>query len=269
MFGKDRIVNNYNIIKNHHEIYLEPKGVMLPKLFKEDGNYCQNGLVCSLLIDGYPNQKAWFTGYLAEVVHNILGTHSDVQDGRHLGNEVGLDIRKNNDQIPKGIECFGNDRGGNDCYKTPLTIRKGFYYFASLDKTYHGWKGPQIQVNDFDTLKKASGYKCQTCGIREGEKHPKYGNLVALQAGHKNRTLPLAPDNTLVQCEHCNVALKNFNFDNRGIPNSLGTHIPFINSDESVRIQCVIWELSQYNTDLSKALSVLKRKIESRWEGCK
>ena len=77
----------------------------------------------------------------------------------------------------------------------------------------------RLNAGTFDELKASFGYRCATCGAREGEPDPRYGeDLVELQQGHQD------PDkssddakNIIPQCQFCNRAYRrDFVFDDRG-----------------------------------------------------
>ena len=86
-------------------------------------------------------------------------------------------------------------------------IPKGSYKLITLEKPYLGYCEGRHEgyKGDFEEIKKQYGYRCATCGAKEGEEHYfRKGTKVQLQEGHMNPCKPLAEGNIIPQCQICN-----------------------------------------------------------------
>ena len=70
----------------------------------------------------------------------------------------------------------------------------------------------------WEDLKRAYGYRCATCGSKEGEPNFNWPEtLTKLQKGHMNPNKPLIEGNIIPQCEKCNRADRNYwEYDAKG-----------------------------------------------------
>ena len=75
-----------------------------------------------------------------------------------------------------------------------------------------------LSAKNFDELKEVFGNQCATCGAKEGETNPRYGDdIVELQRGHKDPDKPMTLDNIIPQCQFCNRAYRrDYVFDDKG-----------------------------------------------------
>jgi len=196
----------YNeVIKPLWERHLQDKGVRLPKLRKPDGKFTKDALVLVYLARGYPKTR-WVTKTeLTEFIRKFYPETPDVQAGRHLGMQSGFYIvstRRGNAVIPEELKG------------------KGAYKLLSLKEPHPSWRPKRQQAGklDFEELKRKYGYRCVTCGSKEGEENWRYrGVITKLQKGHMNPHKPPTSDNVIPQCEQCNRADRGkWVYDKRG-----------------------------------------------------
>lgn len=202
----EEIETIYNeVIKPRWEQHLKDKGVNLPRLRKPNGRFTKDALVLVYLAYGYPKTR-WVTkAELTEFVRQFYPETPDVQAGRHLGMQSGFYIvstKRGNATVPEGLKG------------------KGAYKLVSLEQPHPSWS-PKRQITaevDFEELKRRYGYRCATCGSKEGKENWRYqGVITKLQMGHMNPHKPLTPDNIIPQCEQCNRADRgNWVYDERG-----------------------------------------------------
>jgi hypothetical protein len=136
---------------------------------------------------------------LTGIVRAFYPETNDVQQARHLGKQKGF-------WIESGTRGEGN-------------LRPNDYMLVSLEEPYPGWSGLRTSFQgDFDQLKKLYGYRCATCGSKEGE--PQFHNpgiLTQLQAGHMDPNIRELEGNAIPQCGECNRAYRDwFIFDVNG-----------------------------------------------------
>ncbi len=77
----------------------------------------------------------------------------------------------------------------------------------------------RLGADNFDAIKQAFGGRCATCGAREEQPDPRYGNdTVQLQQGHRDpHQAGDNPENIIPQRQFCNRAYKSgFVFDDKG-----------------------------------------------------
>ncbi len=94
-----------------------------------------------------------------------------------------------------------------------------------------------LLAGGFADIKKAFGYKCATCGAREGEPDPRYSSsAVQLQQGHRDPAKPLDSKNTIPQCQFCNRAYKDdFTFDQKGRVRAVASVAPVRRASKDVQ----------------------------------
>ena len=94
-----------------------------------------------------------------------------------------------------------------------------------------------INATDFEDIKELHGFKCATCGAREGEPDPRYGDgKIQLEEGHKDPEKALDLANTIPQCENCNRTYKDdFTFDENGRVRAVASERPVMRASDSVK----------------------------------
>ncbi|MCK4745027.1 hypothetical protein KAS41_03110 [Candidatus Parcubacteria bacterium] len=218
---KKEIKKQYDLIKNYHKKYLKKFGVVLPKLYDVDKNFTKNALVLVYLSVGYPNTKIISKTELTEFIRLFDNKVNDVQQARHLGAQSGWWIVA----------------GGRD--NIVLAIKKGFYQLYTLEQPYPSFKKGH-RINDtcnWKELKERYGYRCATCGSREGEPHFHWsGTKTKLQKSHKDPSKPLVAGNIIPQCQKCNRADRNrWVYDDKGRVIKLANPSFVKNFDKEVR----------------------------------
>ena len=101
----------------------------------------------------------------------------------------------------------------------------------------------RIGASSFDELKRAFGSRCATCGARESQPDPRYGDdLVKLQQGHQDPDKPIENENVIPQCQFCNRAYKNdFTFDDKGRVRAVASVAPVRRASAKVRQRIKDW----------------------------
>ena len=123
------------------------------------------------------------------------------QQVRHLASQFGWYILNKSEKIPD----------------IDVTVPSGYHYLVSLESpnpkiiaTTIKRKG-RLAAKTFDELKLVYDNKCATCGIDEGKKDYRNGNVVVkLQQGHMNPSQALTLANTIPQCQYCNQTYKDY-----------------------------------------------------------
>lgn len=184
---KEEIIKSYDEIKEYHNKYLKDYGVKLSALYNKDGTFIKNALVLIKLYQGYPNTKIITKIELTQFVREFYPDSPDVQQAKQLGMQYGWYI-------------LSGKRGDSG-------IPKGSYQLITLEKPFPGYckKRREGYKGDFETIKKQYGYRCATCGAKEGDEHYfRKGTIVKLQKGHMNPSKPLVEGNIIPQCQICN-----------------------------------------------------------------
>lgn len=177
----------YKKITEYHKKCLEKYGVKLPSLFNAKGMYLKDALVLIKLFEGYPNTKIISKEELTIFVRKFYPDVVDVQQARHLS-------------MQKGWYIESGTRGDS-------LIPKGSYKLITLEKPYPAFCGERREgfKGNFESIKKDYGYRCATCGSKEGDEHLfRKGVKVKLQEGHMNPSKPLVEGNIIPQCQICN-----------------------------------------------------------------
>lgn len=157
---------------------------------------------------------------ISEVVRRDMKNVATDQQVRHLKRD-GWDIGNK-----PGIHC--------------LNPYKPSAEFATMDRQ----RRMRLEASNFEDLKKAFGYRCASCGAKEGKTNPRYGNdIVQLQQGHKD---PAGSgnkmDNIIPQCQFCNRAYRDdFTFDEKGRVRAVANHQPVSRARESVQRKILEW----------------------------
>jgi len=218
---REKIERQYGLIKEYHEKYLKKFGVKIPALKDASGNYTKNALVLVYLSFGYPKTKEITKTELTQFVRGFYPETNDVQQARHLGAQDGWWIVA----------------GGRD--NIVVKVRRGNYILYTLEKPYPSFKKGHrtTQTDDWDKIKKGYGFRCATCGSREGEPHFHWtGTKTILQKSHKDPNKPLIAGNIIPQCQKCNRADRNrWVYDDKGRVIKLADPNFVKNFDKNVR----------------------------------
>lgn len=216
----DDIKKTYKSIKGFHENHLKKYGVKLPKLTDSNRKYTKEALILVYLAQGYPDTKKVSKEELTQFIRQYYPKVNDVQQARHLGAQKGWYI----------------DAGGRS--NGDVTLSRGDYQLISLKQPYPGFHGHRVsKTENWEELKRQYGYRCATCGSKEGEPNFHWPNTVTkLQKSHINPNEPLAPGNIIPQCEKCNRAYRNdWIYDKKGRVIKLANPNVIKRSDEKVR----------------------------------
>jgi len=173
-----------------------------------------------LLGAGLPKHKKISKGELTQFIRLYDPSVNDVQQARHLAAQKGWFIAA----------------GGRD--NRDVVLARGEYQLVSLKKPYPAFHGHRVEeTEDWEELKRRYGYRCATCGSREGEPNIHWPNTTTkLQKSHKDPTKPLVPQNTLPQCQKCNRADRNnWVYDERGRVIKLANPTVIKRSDKEIR----------------------------------
>lgn len=215
----EEIIDNYNMIITHYEDNLKKHGVKLPKL-KIRGNFTKDALILVYLFQGYPHTKKVSKDELTEFIRSYYPRTNDVQQARHLGAQKGWFIAA----------------GGRD--NKDVDLERGEYQLITLEKPYPSFHGHRIeQTDDWENIKMQYGYRCATCGSKEGKSNIHWPNTITrLQMAHIDPTKPLVSGNIIPQCEKCNRADRNnWVYDERGRVIKLSNPIVIKRSNREVR----------------------------------
>ncbi len=225
-----RIKEQYNLIKEYHEKYLKKYGVKMPKLYDRNGNFTMNALVLVYLSFGYPKTKIISKTELTNFIRKFYSDVNDVQQARHLGAQDGWWIVA----------------GGRD--NIVLKVKRGDYQLYTLEQPYPQFKKERriIDVGDWEKLKEQYGYRCATCGSREGEPNFHWpGTKTILQKAHKDPNKPLVAGNIIPQCQKCNRADRNrWVYDEKGrvIKLADGSFVRNFDKDVRIKIYRILYE---------------------------
>ncbi len=218
---KREIKKQYNLIKDYHKKYLNKYGVTLPKLYDAKKEFTKNALVLVYLSLGYPKTKIVSKTELTEFIRFFDSKVNDVQQARHLGAQDGWWIVA----------------GGRD--NIVVDIKRGSYQLYTLEQPYPSFKKGHRKndTSDWKELKIQYGYRCATCGSREGEPHFHWtGTKTKLQKSHKDPNKPLIAGNIIPQCQKCNRADRNrWVYDDKGRVIKLADPSFVRNFDKEVR----------------------------------
>jgi hypothetical protein len=190
----------YQMICSYYNKYLKKHGVKLPELVTKEG-YTKDALVLLYLAQDYPATKKVTKHELTLFIRQYYPDINDVQQARHLGAQKGWFI----------------SAGGRD--NKDVLLSRGEYQLISLERPYPAFKGHRIEkTEDWGSLKRQYGFRCATCGSREGRPNIQWPNTITkLQKSHKDPQKPLVAGNIIPQCQKCNRSYrKDWVFDERG-----------------------------------------------------
>jgi len=211
----------YKIITDYHHRYLKSQGVKLPKL-KIECKYTRDALILVYLAQNYPQTRAVSKSELTQFIRAYYPDTNDVQQARHLGAQKGWFIAA----------------GGRD--NRDVNLGRGDYQLVTLEKKYPAFHGHRIEkADDWKSLKAEYGYRCITCGSKEGRYHIHYPNTITkLQRAHKDPNKPLIHGNVIPQCGKCNRADRNnWVYDERGRVIKLANPKVIKRSDREIKWQ--------------------------------
>ena len=95
-----------------------------------------------------------------------------------------------------------------------------------------------LSATDFDGIKRSFGFRCATCGAKEGEPDPRYGAaFVKIQQSHRNpNAVGDVPDNIIPQCQFCICSYSNdFILDDKGRVYAVASVQPVRRATKSVQ----------------------------------
>lgn len=214
------INSTYEMIQQHYDKYLKKYDVKLPKLTDAYKRYTKDALVLVYLSQNYPNTRKVSKNELTQFIRRYYPNTNDVQQARHLGAQKGWFIAA----------------GGRDNRDVVLT--RGEYQLVSLEKPYPAFHGHRVEeTEDWEVLKEQYGYRCATCGSKEGERNIHWPNTITkLHKAHMDPHKPLIKGNIIIQCEKCNRADRNnWVYDERGRAIKLANPNVIKRSDKEVR----------------------------------
>lgn len=214
-----QIENAYRLILAYHEKYLKQYGVKPPRLRSATG-YTKDALILIYLAQDYPDTKPVSKMELTQFIRQFYPGTNDVQQARHLGMQKGWFIAA----------------GGRD--NRDVKLDRGEYQLLSLEKPYPAFHGHRVESSqDWEKIKEQYGYRCVTCGSKEGEANIHYPNTkTKLQKSHLDPNKPLVPGNIIPQCEKCNRADRNnWVYDERGRVIKLANPNVIRRSDRQIR----------------------------------
>ena len=150
------------------------------------------------------------------------------------------------------------------------TGKRGFHKLdpfkpsAEFLKT-HKRKHKKLTAKDFSEIKKAYGNQCATCGAKEGQPNPRYGDdLVKLQQGHKDPSKPGDDlENIIPQCQFCNRGYRNFFvFNDKGRVVTVASEQPIKKARKEVKEKIFAWLCEEFKISFDH--EILKEKNQNR-----
>lgn len=208
------------MLENYYEKYLKKYGVIFPKLYNQKGNLTKDALVLVYLTQDYPKTRRVSKSELTAFIRSFYPDVNDVQQARHLGAQKGWWVAA----------------GARD--NVVLHIERGFYQLYTLKQPYPGFrKHGSFLMSDWQSIKAHYGYRCATCGSREGKAHLHWpGTQTKLQKAHMNPRKPLVLGNVIPQCQKCNMADRNrWVYDEKGRVIKIANPNVIKNCDKDIR----------------------------------
>ena len=101
----------------------------------------------------------------------------------------------------------------------------------------------RLRAKSFDDIKSLFGNRCATCGAREGQLDPRYGeDVVQLQQGHMDPAKPSNMSNIIPQCQFCNRAYRSdYVFDEKGRVKAIADIRPVRRASKTVQRSAFEW----------------------------
>ena len=222
MLSDFQIEQIYQQVVEHHSKYLEQHGVQLPSLKDSKGDYTRDALVLVYLAQNYPQTKSVSKRELTDFIRHFYPNTADVQQARHLG-------------MQKGWYIVSGTRHNAD-------LEPGKYQLLSLEKPYPAFRSQRrvgIPYADFEALLSQYGFRCATCGAKEGEPMYQYPSVITkLMEAHIDPQKPPVAGNTIPQCQMCNRAYRNWwVFDNRGRVVAMSNPEVILRSSKEVQLK--------------------------------
>jgi len=219
--SKDEIIAIYDIIKEYHQKFLEQQGVRLPKLYTSRREFTKDALTLVYLARNYPKTEPVSKEELTKFIRRFYPDVNDVQQARHLGAQKGFYI------VSGGRADFQKN------------LRRGYYQLITLKEAYPAFHGHRIvKTEDWEELKAQYGYRCATCGSKEGEPSFHWPDTITrLQKAHMDPRKPLESGNIIPQCEKCNRGDRNrWIYDERGRVIKIANPSVINSCDEKVQL---------------------------------
>lgn len=203
-----------------HKEYLAVHGVSIPRV----DDYRENNKAVWLAVLWHYKDKEVHKDEISAIVRrDIKGSAAD-QQVRHL------------------------KRDGWDIGRKPGQHKLNPYNPSEEFLTTSARKRMRLSGGGFDSIKKAFGGRCATCGAREGQPDPRYGGgAVRLQQGHRDPHQPGDdPANIIPQCQFCNQSYKSdFVFDEKGRAYAVASTRPVSRASASVQQSILDWLKNQ------------------------
>ncbi len=167
---------------------------------------------------------------VSDFVRKYIPTAALDQQVRHLGTQCfwlvlnkGATIPDTNMKVPSGYN-----------YLVSIELPNPKAVSNALKRT------GRLAAKNFHELKAAYGFCCATCGLQEGKKDNRNGEIVALQQGHMNPRFPLTLDNTIPQCQYCNQTYKDyFQFNEYGRVIAINNPLILLKSPKSIQDEMI------------------------------
>jgi len=228
-------------------------------VFRRAGKITKNALVLLALYEAYKTGRKWVS---KSELNRLIGDQ-DAQQPRHLPRGYGFHIVSS-----RAYENLTDEE--KSLIGRPPPSSDDFYYaLVALDRLSDAYSpNRHIGINevDFEKIKKAYGYRCATCGAKEGEFHhlPQYEGRrekVVLQKGHINPHKPLEAGNIIPQCQFCNRAYRNwFVFDRNGRVRGVAAARVVLASLREGWLRGSYGELEEVKTLITKLIEDMKQR---------
>ena len=236
--GPNDIQAKFDELLIAHNDQLGSMGVKMPKLLHR-GLYTTRGLALIALLIRF--QEPATKDELTNFVRKYRDGAQDVQDGRHLGRQMGWHV-------------LSKDRGDAGTETWPTSS----YSLLSLSTTLPGWmphRGGSVSEEIWNEIVTSFQRRCSLCGSKEGEANLRSPNVITqLQQGHRDPSKDLSASNCIPQCQECNQPLGNkFIFDNRGRPQ--GIYDPFVIEKSPKEVQEQVWRILRFKFESDDSLN--------------
>jgi hypothetical protein len=198
----------YDDMLTDYNKYLKTQGV------KKPGGFDTSGALQLIFL--YANMGVVVHKSHVQKFVNRYDEKAGDQQSRHLGPQAGYNVVRNNELTSNGDNL---DILGIETYKNCPTLkgvsvstggRSGWIMLEDFIKTHKGWaisqakRNPAIAGKSWESKKAVYGYRCATCGAKEGEVSYIDNKVVTLDKGHMDPTKELSLENTIPQCMTCN-----------------------------------------------------------------